>query len=63
MSKIIRKIYFKGQHYPLAEGEAFARIFNEAEIHKRALADPDAQPLTTKELAQFKRVNRLLPKN
>ncbi|VAW86034.1 hypothetical protein MNBD_GAMMA18-559 [hydrothermal vent metagenome] len=40
-----------------ADGELHSKHFNEAEIHRRAEADPDAKPLTVKQLAKFKRVN------
>jgi len=42
---------------PMEKGEAYAKTFNEAEIHKRAMADPDAQPLTKEQLAKFRPVN------
>lgn len=47
--KYVHKSQLKHQKL-LADGEAHAKHFNEAEIHKRALADPDAQPLTIEQL-------------
>jgi len=46
----------------MAKGEAYAKSFNEAEVHKRAVADLDAQPLTKEQLAKFKPVNRFAKK-
>ncbi len=40
-----------------ASGELYAKHFNDAEIHRRAKSDPEAQPLTAKQLDKFKRVN------
>lgn len=34
---------------------------SDKELHKRALSDPDAQPLTKEQLKHFKRVNPNLP--
>jgi len=34
---------------------------SDEELHKRALSDPDAQPLTKDQLKHFKRVNPNLP--
>jgi len=56
MGKIIRKA--KGSVVVPAEGEIHAKCFNEAEIHKRAKADPDAQPLTKEQLSKFKPVKK-----
>ncbi|MBL1259747.1 MAG: hypothetical protein COB33_004340 [Thiotrichaceae bacterium] len=33
------------------------REMTEEEVHEAALSDPDAQPLTSEELARFRRVN------
>ncbi len=57
MSKIITKHYHKSMPYPLQPGEFTAQHFSDSEIHERAKADPGAQPLTSEELAKFKRVN------
>jgi len=40
----------------------YLNTFNEYAIMKAAKADPDAQPLTLKELAKFKPANPHLPK-
>jgi len=59
MARIVRK-HLVGKNATRTKpvsGELYAKSFNEAEIHKRALSDPDAQPLTTKQLKKFKRVN------
>jgi len=42
-----------------ASGELYAKHFNDAEIHRRAKSDPEAQPLTAKQLAKFKRMDSL----
>ena len=55
MGKLIRKT--KGSVITPAAGEVRAKCFNDFEIHKRAKADPDAQPLTQAQLNKFKRVN------
>lgn len=60
MGKIIRKS--KGSIVVPAEGEMHAKCFNEAEIHKRAKADPDAQPLTPEQLSKFKPAKTLAKK-
>ena len=61
MGKKITKM--KGSVAIRAAGELFAKYFNDAEIHRRAKADPEAQPLTAQQLAQFRRVNPFAKKN
>lgn len=46
----------------MAKGEAYAKTFNEAEIHRRAIADPDARPLTKEQLVKFKPINHFSKK-
>ena len=55
MGKTIKKM--KGSVIVTASGESHAKHFNDAEIHRRAKSDPEAQPLTAQQLAKFKRVN------
>jgi len=64
MAKMIKKYLSKKNTINTmpASGELYAKTFNEAEIHKRALSDPDAQPLTEKQLRKFKRVNAFIKK-
>ncbi len=64
MAKMIKKYLFKNDIVSAmpTSGELYAKTFNEAEIHKRALSDPDAQPLTEKQLKKFNRVNPSLKK-
>lgn len=57
MGKIIKKK--KGSVAVPAIGELYAKHFNDAEIHRRAKSDSEAQPLTAQQLANFKRVNPL----
>jgi len=57
MAKIITRYHHKDMPIMPVEGEFSAKNFSDAEIHKRAKADPDAQPLTDEELAKFRRVN------
>lgn len=64
MARITRKYIFG--ETPIrtnyVKGELHAKSFNEAEIHKRAKADPDAQPLTPQQLAKFKPANTFAKK-
>jgi len=56
----------KGKIYQKTDGSTItitedhykkAREITEEEVHEAALSDPDAQPLTSEELARFRRVN------
>ncbi len=62
MSKIISKIHLKGATVLPQKGEIVAKHFSDAEIIRRAKNDPEAQPLTERELSQFKRVIPLVDK-
>lgn len=54
MAKTITKS--TGTITTVASGEIHAKNFTDAEIHRRAKLDPDAQPLTALQLTKFKRV-------
>ena len=62
MGKIITRYHHKGMPRPPVEGERVAKHFCDGEIHRRALADPEAQPLTGEQLAMLWRVNRFIKK-
>ncbi len=62
MGRIITRYHHKGMPCPPVEGERVAKHFSEGEIHRRALADPEAQPLTGEQLAMFRRVNPFIKK-
>ena len=62
MDKTITYDYISGKTPEnLYINEKLISNMSDEELHKRALSDPDAQPLTEEQLKHFKRVNPNLP--
>ena len=62
MGKTITVEYVEGQNIDIYKDKKSLEKMTEEELHKAALSDPDAQPLTEEELKHFKRVNPNIPK-
>ncbi len=62
MGKTVTVDYVKGQKLDVYKDKEALDEMTEEELHKAALDDPDAQPLTEEQLKHFKRVNPNLPK-
>ncbi len=57
MARTIVRYHVPGAALPPQPGVRFARSMSEAEVRRRALADPDNPPIEPKDFHKFKRVN------
>lgn len=65
MGKKVVWHYVPGAPFPRSTepGAHLAELMNDAEITRRALADPDNPPINPKDFHKFKRVNPLAKSN
>ena len=56
MTKKIVRYHVPSTPLPPQPGAQFVKLMNEAEVHRRAAADPDNPPIQPKDFHEYKRV-------
>ena len=56
MARKIVRYHTPGAPLPPQPGVRIVKLMNEAEVHRRAVADPDNPPIRLQDLHKFKRV-------
>lgn len=57
MGKKIVRFHTPGTPLPPQPGASFVKFMSEAEVHRRAVEDPENPPIQPKDFHKFKRVN------